>query len=190
MARKKSTEKLVRIYYSKKKGEYVKKEYDRDLYKYNKKDKAPSLFYKSGMRKGQLRKNREKAIDKMVDFVYKKLKGTKYDNDGMTTREEIELSVRQMIKRAEDEKIKMKSITAERVIASYTRNKLSGMLINTGQTLDEIADKLDVSVEELLDDKNWNFETKNPTFKLPEWNEPKEFEWTDYYVGDSSLVTR
>ena len=190
MARKKSTEKLVRIYYSKKKGEYVKKEYDRGLYKYNKKDKAPSLYYKSGKKKGQLRKNREKVIDKMVDFVFKKLKGTKYDNDGMTTREDIELSVRQLIKNAEDEKIKMKSITAERIIASYTRNRLSGMLINTGQTLDEIADKLDVSVEELLDDKNWNFETKNPTFKLPEWNEPKEFEWTNYYVGDASLVTR
>ena len=190
MARKKSTEKLVRIYYSKKKGEYVKKEYDRDLYKYNKKDKAPSFYYKSGMRKGQLRKNREKVIDKMVDFVFKKLKNTMYANDEMTTRAEIDLRVRQMIKRAEDEKIKMKSITAERIIASYTKNRLSGMLINTGQTLDEIADKLDVSVEELLDDKNWNFETKNPTFKLPEWNEPKEFEWTSYYVGDASLVTR
>lgn len=190
MARKKSTEKLVRIYYSKKKGEYVKKEYDRDLYKYNKSDKAPSFYYKSGEKKGQLRKNREKVIDKMVDFVFKKLKDTKYANDEMTTREEIDLSVRQLIKKADDEKIKMKSITAERIIASYTKNRLSGMLINTGQTLDEIADKLDVSVEELLDDKNWNFETKNPTFKLPEWNEPKEFEWTNYYVGDASLVTR
>ena len=190
MARKRLTEKLERIYYSKKQGKYVKKEYDRDLYKYNKKDKAPSLYYKSGKKKGQLRKNREKVIDKMVDFVFKKLKGTKYANDSMTTRDEIDLSVRQLIKKADDEKIKMKSITVERIIASYTKNRLSGMLINTGQTLDEIADKLNVSVEELLDDKNWNFETKNPTFKLPEWNEPKEFEWTSYYVGDASLVTR
>lgn len=49
-------------------------------------------------------------------------------------------------------------ITPQRVVASYTHNKVEGMLVNTGFSNAEIAQQADTNIENLLDNKNWTFE--------------------------------
>ena len=64
-------------------------------------------------------------------------------------------------------------VMAERVIASYYNDSLMGMLVNTGFTVEQIAEQLDTTVDQLLNPQNWS---KGFTeFKDPITGEEYEF---------------
>lgn len=187
MARKKSTSDKIKVTrkWKTKSGEPREVTY---LYPKNKKiKKEVSLVYKSGKRRGMLRESRVKDVYEIL------LKGNYIEDDAKNIDEsmryqEVRQSILNLIKRSEQEK---RTLTVERAVASYTKNRIAGMIINAGYSVEEFADKYQVSANDLLNPDYWtNVGDGKMEFKLPGWNEPKEFEWTNYYVGASSFVSK
>lgn len=181
MARKKSTSDKIEVKrkWKTKSGEIREVTY---LYPKNKEIKREvSLVYKSGKRKGMLRESR-------VKDVYETLVRGDYIEDDAMRYQEVRQSILNLIKRSKQE---VRTLTVERAVASYTKNRIAGMIINAGYSVEEFADKYQVSAEDLLNPDYWtNVGDGKMEFKLPEWNEPKKFEWTNYYVGASSFVSK
>ena len=181
MARKKSTSNEIEV-----KRTWVTKSGDvrSETYTYPKKKsskKEISLVYKSGKRKGMLRESRVKDVYEAL------VKGEYIEADAMRYQE-VRQSILNLIKRSKQE---VRTLTVERAVASYTKNRIAGMIINAGYSIEEFADKYQVSPEDLLNPDYWtNVGDDKMEFKLPEWNEPKKFEWTNYYIGASSFVSK
>lgn len=152
------------------------------LYPKNKKIKREvSLVYKSGKRKGMLRESR-------VKDVYEALVQAEHIEDSEMRYQEVRQSILNLIKRSKQD---VRTLTVERAVASYTKNRIAGMIINAGYSVEEFADKYQVSPEDLLNPDYWaNVGDGKMEFKLPGWNEPKKFEWANYYVGASSFVSK
>lgn len=181
MPRKKSNSDKIEVKrkWKTKSGEEVIYTY---TYPKNKKiKKEVSLVYKSGKRKGMLRESR-------VNDVYEALVKGEHIEDNEVSYQEVRQSILNLIKRSKQE---VRTLTVERAVASYTKNRIAGMIINAGYSVEEFADKYQVSPDDLLNPDYWtNVGDNKMEFKLPGWNEPKEFEWANYYVGASSFVSK
>ena len=181
MPRKKSNSDKIKVTrkWKTKSGEIRKATY---LYPKNKEIKREvSLVYKSGKRKGMLRESR-------VKDVYEALVQAEHIEDSEMRYEEVRQSILNLIKRSKQD---VRTLTVERAVASYTKNRIAGMIINAGYSVEEFADKYQVSPEDLLNPDYWdNVGDGKMEFKLPGWNEPKKFEWSNYYVGASSFVSK
>lgn len=181
MPRKKSNSDKIKVTrkWKTKSGEIREETY---LYPKNKEIKREvSLVYKSGKRKGMLRESR-------VKDVYEALVQGDFVEDNEIGYQKVKQRVEELIKQSKQEK---RTLTVERAVASYTKNRIAGMIINAGYSVEEFADKYQVSAEDLLNPDYWtNVGDGKMEFKLPEWNKPKEFEWTNYYVGASSFVSK
>ena len=188
MAMKKSTSNVVevkRTWYNKKTGEIRNVTYTYPK-KRKSKDGKPvkeeiSLVYKSGKKRGMLRKSR-------IKDVYDILVKGEYVEDNEIGLQKVKQRVEELIERSKQEK---RTLTVERAVASYTENRIAGMIINAGYSIDEFAEEYQVSVNDLLNPDYWNnIGGGKMEFKLPQWNKPKEFEWASYYVGASSFVSK
>ena len=181
MPRKKSNSDKIKVTrtWKTKSGEIRKATY---LYPRNKEIKREvSLVYKSGKRKGMLRESR-------VKDVYEALVQGEHIVGSKLRYQEVRQSLINLIKRSKQD---VRTLTVERAVASYTKNRIAGMIINAGYSVEEFADKYQVSPEDLLNPDYWtNVGDGKMEFKLPGWNEPKKFEWANYYVGASSFVTK
>ena len=181
MPRKKSTSDKIKVKrtWETKSGDIIEVTY---LYPKNKKiKKEASLVYKSGKRKGMLRESR-------VKDVYESLIKFKYIEDDAMRYQDVRQSILNLIKRSKQD---ARTLTVERAVASYTKNRIAGMIINAGYSVEEFADKYQVSPEDLLNPDYWtNVGDDKMEFKLPGWETPKEFEWTNYYVGASTFVSK
>ena len=181
MPRKKSNSDKIEVTrkWKTKSGEIIEVTY---LYPRNKEIKREvSLVYKSGKRKGMLRESR-------VKDVYEILVQAEHIEHSELRYEEVRQSILNLIKRSKQD---VRTLTVERAVASYTKNRIAGMIINAGYSIEEFADKYQVSPEDLLNPDYWtNVGDGKMEFKLPEWNEPEKFEWANYYVGASSFGSK
>ena len=72
------------------------------------------------------------------------------------------------------------NISVETVIASYMKDSLLKMLANTGYSVEQLANKLGVSVAELLDKDNWTSVNGQQYFKKPGGDEYRfEYKYDD-----------
>ena len=187
MPRKKSNSDKIKVTrkWETKSGDEIEVTY---FYPKNKKiKKEVSLVYKSGKRKGMLRESRVKDVYEIL------LKGNYIEDVGSFDEknmryQEVRQSILNLIKRSKQD---VRTLTVERAVASYTKNRIAGMIINAGYSVEEFADKYQVSPEDLLNPDYWtNVGDGKMEFKLPGWNEPKKFEWANYYVGASSFGSK
>ena len=74
----------------------------------------------------------------------------------------------------------LNNISAETVIASYMKDSLLKMLANTGYSVEQLATKLGVSVEDLLNKENWSSVNGQQYFKKPNGPEYRfEYKYDD-----------
>lgn len=69
--------------------------------------------------------------------------------DNMSNELELKRTIKRLV-------AKNPNVSVERIIASYTENSLMGMIVNTGWTIEQVAEQLDTTVDMLLDTKNWS----------------------------------
>lgn len=63
------------------------------------------------------------------------------------------------------------NISSETVVASYMKDSLLKMLANTGYSVEQLATKLGVSPDNLLDKENWTSANGKQYFKKPNGDE-------------------
>jgi hypothetical protein len=74
----------------------------------------------------------------------------------------------------------LNNISAETVIASYMKDSLLKMLANTGYSVEQLATKLGVSPEDLLNKENWTSANGQQYFKTPDGDEYRfEYKYDD-----------
>ena len=129
MASKKRT--VVRKYFSKRKNEWVTKTYQ---YNVKKAKRSDLIVGKSG---------------KIYEDRLKKLR------DSLDADDQYELDLIIM-----HQKSKKDARISERTLRSMlSDSKIEKAIINTGYSIDELADELGIDVADLLDENNWNGST-------------------------------
>ena len=129
MASKKRT--VVRKYFSKRKNEWVTKTYQ---YNVKKAKRSDLIVGKSG---------------KIYEDRLKKLR------DSLDADDQYELDLIIM-----HQKAKKDARISERTLRSMlSDSKIEKAIINTGYSIDELADELGIDVADLLDENNWNGST-------------------------------
>ena len=129
MASKKRT--VVRKYFSKRKNEWVNKTYQ---YNVKKAKRSDLIVGKSG---------------KIYEDRLKKLR------DSLDTDDQYELDLIIM-----HQKSKKDARISERTLRSMlSDSKIEKAIINTGYSIDELANELGIDVADLLDESNWNGST-------------------------------
>ena len=125
------TRTVVRKYFSKRKNEWVTKTYH---YKRNKAKRSDLIVGKSGkVYEDRLKKLRD-SLD--VDYQY-----------------ELDLIIMH-------QKSKKDARISERTLRSMlSDSKIEKAIINTGYSIDELANELGIDVADLLDENNWNGST-------------------------------
>ena len=121
--------------------------------------KTKNLVY---TKSGRLKKNKVLEIYKTL---LEKGKVTKFTGIADITRkiENMRLNSQSKV---------LDNITLETVVASYTKDSLLRMLANTGFSVDQLADKLGVSSDDLLDEaNNWTSANGKMYFKKPNGDE-------------------
>ena len=135
MSKKKSIRKTahnpytVKRQYTRKTGEVVSK-----VYRYG----TPTIKMTST---GKVNKNSLKAVIKQGNL-----------SDKIQTQADIKVFESNIV----DYKLKGKNITYDYVISKFTNDTIRLMLANTGYTVQQIAEHLNVSVENLLKREPWN----------------------------------
>ena len=125
------TRTVVRKYFSKRKNEWVTKTYH---YKRNKAKRSDLIVGKSG---------------KIYEDRLKKLR------DSLDVDDQYELDLIIM-----HQKAKKDARISERTLRSMlSDSKIEKAIINTGYSIDELADELGIDVADLLDENNWNGST-------------------------------
>lgn len=111
------------------------------------------------------RKTSKTVVEQKSKWVFKsgKLKKTAIDalvkqHGGLEADErwELERTAKRLLKSLEERDLPKDLLTGERIWASFTNDKLEGMLTNTGFTLEELAEMTNSTVSELLTESNWS----------------------------------
>ena len=152
-----------------KNGQVVEKtyKYDSSIYKKISDKKSSNLVY---TKSGKLKKTK---VLEIYNTLLEKGRVTKFTGIADITR------------KIENMKVTSKSkvlgnISAETVIASYMQDSLLRMLANTGYSVEQLANKLGVSVAELLDKDNWSSANGKQYFKKPGGDEYRfEYKYDD-----------
>lgn len=161
--------KTVKRRWNNKNGQVVEKtyQYESSIYKKQSDKKAKNLVY---TKSGKLKKTK---VLEIYNTLLEKGKVTKFTGIADITR------------KIENMRITSKSkvlgnISAETVIASYMKDSLLKMLANTGYSVEQLATKLGVSAEELLNKENWTNVNGQQYFKKPGGDEYRfEYKYDD-----------
>lgn len=152
--------KTVKRKWINKSGQVIEKtyQYDSSIYKKQSDKKAKNLVY---TKSGKLKKTK---VLEIYNTLLEKGKVTKFTGIADITR------------KIENMRITSKSkvlgnISAETVIASYMKDSLLKMLANTGYSVEQLATKLGVSPEDLLNKENWTSANGKQYFKKPDGDE-------------------
>lgn len=135
---------VKRKWTNKKTGKVQERVYVYESSKYNKKndDRKTSNFMFTAS--GKLKKTK---LNEVYNALLKKGFVTV-----LTGKKDIESKVQNMLEASSS---KFNNVTVGTLITSYTKDKLLRMLSNTGFTIKQLADRLGVSENELLNESNW-----------------------------------
>ena len=165
--------KTVKRKWINKSGQVIEKtyQYDSSIYKKQSDKKAKNLVY---TKSGKLKKTK---VLEIYNALLEKGKVTKFTGIADITR------------KIENMRITSKSkvlgnISAETVIASYMKDSLLKMLANTSYSIKQLATKLGVSPEDLLNKENWTSANGKQYFKKPDGDEYR----FDYNYDDEVFV--
>ena len=161
--------KTVKRRWTNKNGQVVEKtyQYESSVYKKQSDKKSKNLVY---TKSGKLKKTK---VLEIYNTLLEKGKVTKFTGIADITRK-IE-----NMKATSTSKV-LNNISAETVIASYMKDSLLKMLANTGYSVEQLANKLGVSVAELLDRDNWTSVNGQQYFKKPDGDEYRfEYKYDD-----------
>ena len=161
--------KTVKRRWTNKNGQVVEKtyQYESSVYKKQSDKKSKNLVY---TKSGKLKKTK---VLEIYNTLLEKGKVTKFTGIADITR------------KIENMRITSKSkvlgnISAETVIASYMKDSLLKMLANTGYSVEQLATKLGVSPEDLLNKENWTSANGQQYFKTPDGDEYRfEYKYDD-----------
>ena len=161
--------KTVKRRWTNKNGQVVEKtyQYESSIYKKQSDKKSGNLVY---TKSGKLKKTK---VVEIFNTLLEKGKVTKFTGIADITRK-IE-----NMKATSKSKV-LGNISVETVIASYMKDSLLKMLANTGYSVEQLANKLGVSVEELLNRDNWTSVNGQQYFKKPGGDEYRfEYKYDD-----------
>ena len=161
--------KTVKRRWVNKSGQIVEKtyQYESSIYKKQSDRKSSNLVY---TKSGKLKKTK---VMEIYNTLLEKGRVTKFTGIADITRK-IE-----NMKATSKSKV-LGNISAETVIASYMQDSLLRMLANTGYSVEQLANKLGVSVAELLDRDNWTSVNGQQYFKKPDGDEYRfEYKYDD-----------
>ena len=161
--------KTVKRRWTNKNGQVVEKtyQYESSIYKKQSDKKAKNLVY---TKSGKLKKTK---VLEIYNTLLEKGKVTKF-----TGISDVTLKIENM--RITSKSKVLGNISAETVIASYMKDSLLKMLANTGYSVEQLANKLGVSVAELLDRDNWTSVNGQQYFKKPDGDEYRfEYKYDD-----------
>lgn len=161
--------KVVKRRWTNKNGQVVEKtyQYESSIYKKQSDRKSSNLVY---TKSGKLKKTK---VMEIFNALLEKGRVTKFTGIADITRK-----IENM--RATSKSKVLGNISAETVIASYMQDSLLRMLANTGYSVEQLANKLGVSVAELLDRDNWTSVNGQQYFKKPDGDEYRfEYKYDD-----------
>ena len=161
--------KTVKRRWTNKNGQVVEKtyQYESSIYKKQNDKKSKNLVY---TKNGKLKKTK---VLEIYNTLLEKGKVTKFTGIADITRK-----IENM--RATSKSKVLGNISTETVIASYMKDSLLKMLANTGYSVEQLANKLGVSVAELLDRDNWTSVNGQQYFKKPNGDEYRfEYKYDD-----------
>ena len=161
--------KTVKRRWTNKNGQVVEKtyQYESSIYKKQNDKKSKNLVY---TKNGKLKKTK---VLEIYNTLLEKGKVTKFTGIADITRK-----IENM--RATSKSKVLGNISTETVIASYMKDSLLKMLANTGYSVEQLANKLGVSVAELLDRDNWTSVNGQQYFKKPDGDEYRfEYKYDD-----------
>lgn len=148
--------KTVKRKWINKSGQVIEKtyQYDSSIYKKQSDKKSKNLVY---TKSGKLKKTK---VMEIYNTLLEKGKVTKFTGLADITRkiENMRITSKSKV---------LNNISAETVIASYMKDSLLKMLANTGYSVEQLATKLDVSPEDLLNKENWSSANGKQYFKKP-----------------------
>ena len=161
--------KTVTRRWTNKNGQVVEKtyQYDSSVYKKQSDKKSKNLVY---TKSGKLKKTK---VMEIYNTLLEKGKVTKFTGIADITRkiENMRITSKSKV---------LNNISAETVIASYMKDSLLKMLANTGYSVEQLANKLGVSVEDLLNKENWSSANGQQYFKKPNGPEYRfEYKYDD-----------
>ena len=161
--------KTVTRRWTNKNGQVVEKtyQYDSSVYKKQSDKKSKNLVY---TKSGKLKKTK---VMEIFNTLLEKGKVTKFTGIADITRkiENMRITSKSKV---------LNNISAETVIASYMKDSLLKMLANTGYSVEQLANKLGVSVEDLLNKENWSSANGQQYFKKPNGPEYRfEYKYDD-----------
>ncbi len=161
--------KTVKRKWINKSGQVIEKtyQYDSSIYKKQSDKKAKNLVY---TKSGKLKKTK---VLEIYNTLLEKGKVTKFTGIADITRkiENMRITSKSKV---------LNNISAETVIASYMKDSLLKMLANTGYSVEQLATKLGVSPEDLLNKENWTSANGQQYFKTPDGDEYRfEYKYDD-----------
>ena len=161
--------KTVKRRWTNKNGQVVEKtyQYESSVYKKQSDKKAKNLVY---TKSGKLKKTK---VLEIYNTLLEKGKVTKFTGIADITRkiENMRITSKSKV---------LNNISAETVIASYMKDSLLKMLANTGYSVEQLATKLGVSPEDLLNKENWTSANGQQYFKTPDGDEYRfEYKYDD-----------
>lgn len=161
--------KTVKRRWVNKNGQIVEKtyQYESSIYKKQSDRKSSNLVY---TKSGKLKKTK---VLEIFNTLLEKGRVTKFTGLADITRkiENMKMTSKSKV---------LGNISAETVIASYMQDSLLRMLANTGYSVEQLANKLGVSVTELLDRDNWTSANGQQYFKKPNGPEYRfEYKYDD-----------
>ena len=161
--------KTVKRRWTNKNGQVIEKtyQYDSSIYKTKSAKKSSNLVY---TKSGKLKKTK---VLEIYNTLLEKGKVTKFTGIADITRkiENMRITSKSKV---------LNNISAETVIASYMKDSLLKMLANTGYSVEQLATKLGVSPEDLLNKENWTSANGQQYFKTPDGDEYRfEYKYDD-----------
>lgn len=168
---------VKRTYIKKKTGEKITKIYEYNKNIYNFKGSSISatkqILYKSGKKAGEIRKS---ALKPLYNYL-KTIPELEFGTEGYRDVEDVVINLVEKMKKNENRKTSY-TLNFSQVEAEYRNNQLLRLLSNTGFTVDQIAEHLNVSIKDLLAHKNWS--NKHNLFTDPNTGQQYDFDF-DYY---------
>ena len=113
---------------------------------YRKSKRGRTLVGKNGV----ISKNSKKNVERLVNEIR--------NRDDISDKEKIGL-ISDLETEVKTAHINGKKLTVNGFFAKQEEDKINRLLVNAGYTAEELAEEIGVSVEDILDEKNWNKDT-------------------------------
>lgn len=113
---------------------------------YRKSKRGRTLVGKNGV----ISSNSKKNVERLVNEIR--------NRDDISDKEKIGL-ISDLETEVKTAHINGKKLTVNGFFAKQEEDKINRLLVNAGYTAEELAEEIGVSVEDILDEKNWNKDT-------------------------------